>query len=726
MSILEINNQIASDNPETDVSKDTFGYANFARRIAAGIRNAQSPKGLVMAIHGPWGAGKTTFLNYVRHWLRADAEDMCPIIMEFNPWWFSGHEQLAGQFLAQFRAQLVQESEVLRKIGDSLAEYSKEIGVAVEASISVPFTSKIVQFLLKMLGRKPIDVPKLKATISNQLLKSEQRFVVVVDDIDRLTPDEMVQCFRVIKAVADFPNVVYLLAFERSTVAQAVGTVLSVDGEAYLEKIVQAPFALPVVNHQLLNKKLLENLGEIVGETDKQLFDPTHWGNVYHGGLAQLIAKPRDIVRICNALAVTYPAVRDEVNTTDFIALEFLRVFLPETYAVIRDNRSHFSSAAIRSPSSAEKAVMLAFHEQWLQEVPEQFRDGIKSVVQRLFPHLNSVWSNHYYDSGFWKQWRSQCRICSEVFPVYFELGINSSQLSRRELMALVHWGSDLKSISKELLAAASIVRPDGSLKIFDYLSQLCRLEAELSASFVSSALASLLAIGDHLLRPSDFTPGFGDAPGAWKVCWLIEHLIRRIPDSEREPRVIALVHDALAIGTVVTFIAISEDRRKKALKEEDDSVAARFSEQTINELKRIAVEHIESHAINDEFLKNPYLGTLLQHWSQWKSPETVRAWMHAIVQDDAKLLALLVGHLQYGTTSVVGDHVGRRIPMLNPKSFESFFDLGALEARIEFLSSNRELSGTALDAVQTFLRGMKAVRAGRDPALSGSFGDDA
>ena len=57
---------LGSDAPQTDPQHDAFGYAPFAKRIAAAICTTQSPQGLVMAINGPWGSGKSSLLNFVR------------------------------------------------------------------------------------------------------------------------------------------------------------------------------------------------------------------------------------------------------------------------------------------------------------------------------------------------------------------------------------------------------------------------------------------------------------------------------------------------------------------------------------------------------------------------------------------------------------------------------------------------------------------------------------
>ena len=315
---------IGSDAPLTDPAHDAFGYAPFARRIADAVCKTPSPQGLVLAIHGPWGVGKSTLLNFVKHDLARLPSDEQPIVIDFNPWWFNSREDLATQFLLQFRAKLPDESEILRAIGDKMADYGAAIGTTIAKVHGIPWLDKPIAFLLKLFKRTPKDVPTLKTEISNALKEAGQRFVFVIDDIDRLAPDEIRELFKVVKALADFPNVIYLLSFDRKSVVDALNASLRVDGDAYIEKIVQAPFSLPAVDRLRLRQKLFTQLDRILESLLPHNFDQTYWGNVYFDGLDHYIRKPRDIVRIANALGVLFPAAAGEVNPVDFIAIEFL------------------------------------------------------------------------------------------------------------------------------------------------------------------------------------------------------------------------------------------------------------------------------------------------------------------------------------------------------------------------------------------------------------------
>jgi predicted KAP-like P-loop ATPase len=428
---------LGSDRPETDPGHDAFGYAPFARRIARAVSETPSPEGLVMAIHGPWGSGKSTLLNFVRHEITKLPAERRPIVIDFNPWWFDGQQNLAAQFLAQFSARLPRDSEALREIGDTIAKYADAVGNLLATSTGIPWLSKS-SFLLKLLKGKEKDVPTLKAEISTTLRESGLRFVFLIDDIDRLTPEEIREIFKVVKALADFPNTVYLLAFDRKTVVEALQAHHQVDGEAYLEKIVQAPFSLPAIDRSRLRTRFQLDLGRLVDRFPRPEIDRAHWANVYVDGLDPYLQKPRDIVRIMNALIVTYPAVAGEVNTVDFVAMEFLRLFEPAVYATIRDNSDMFTGHS-NDRYGTGRETGKTFHDAWLAQVSDARRGHIQALMKRLFPRLQSIWGNMGYGGAHEVLWRNALRICSaEVIHVYFQFGVAEDALSRRELNQLL------------------------------------------------------------------------------------------------------------------------------------------------------------------------------------------------------------------------------------------------------------------------------------------------
>lgn len=71
--------------------------------------------------------------------------------------------------------------------------------------------------------------------------------LIGIDDLDRLTADEVRLVFQLIKANADFPNLVYLTLFQRDIVEGNLEKAKSGSGKDFLEKVVQVGFDVPQV-----------------------------------------------------------------------------------------------------------------------------------------------------------------------------------------------------------------------------------------------------------------------------------------------------------------------------------------------------------------------------------------------------------------------------------------------------------------------------------------------
>ena len=712
---------IGSDAPQTDPANDAFGYAPFAQRIAGAVCKTPSPQGLVMAIHGPWGVGKSTLLNFVKYDLARLPNDEKPIVIDFNPWWFSSREHLASQFLSQFRAKLPHESEILRTIGDKMADYGTAIGTTIAGTYGIPWLDKPIGFVLKLFKEKPKDIPALKADISTMLQRANQRFVFVIDDIDRLPPNDISELFKVIKALADFPNVIYLLSFDRKVVADALHTSLGVDGEAYIEKIVQAPFSLPAIDRLRLRQRLFVELDRILESLPLPNFDQAYWGNVYYDGLDHYVNKPRDIVRIVNALRVTYPAVAGEVNPVDFIALEFLRVFEPEVYGTICVNQDMFAGHAdrgYRHDIEPEKT----FHESWLTQIAPDYRSHIKDLVLHLFPKLASVWGKTSYGSNWSVRWRKELRVCSpDIFDVYFRFGVSPDVLRRSEIEELMAVASDSDAVIQVLKTAAATKRPSGTSKAREYLERLYDHTDEITPPSASGLLIALSHIGDDLLSPEDEQGGMMSLPNQWRLLFVTNHLLKRVPLADRKVILDRIIEQGKAFRLIVEIVSAIEEYRSKPDGSEDKPLS-QVDEQTFNELKLKVIERVKE--LNEQqLLAIPGLDVVIHYWIKWAGQEVVNERVSPILVSDALLPSFLEKYIAFSTTQGFGDRVACRIPCLNPKRLEPLTDISLLEPRVEQMLKRMDLTPNQRLAGEQFIKGMEKIRQGKDP--NNFFHDD-
>ena len=122
--ILEAHH-ISPDRPLENPADDRLGYRPFAAYLAEALRRMVSTQGFVVALYGAWGSGKSTLLNFVeREISQGQPKATQPIIIRFNPWWFSGHEDLAARFFDQLLLTLDEKGYGERELRSQIADLS--------------------------------------------------------------------------------------------------------------------------------------------------------------------------------------------------------------------------------------------------------------------------------------------------------------------------------------------------------------------------------------------------------------------------------------------------------------------------------------------------------------------------------------------------------------------------------------------------------------------------
>lgn len=93
---------LPGDNPIDRTEDDLLGRARPAAALADQLLSLDASGGLVIGVLGPWGSGKTSFVNLARRRL----DDRGITVLDFNPWMFSGAQQLVESFFIELSSQL--------------------------------------------------------------------------------------------------------------------------------------------------------------------------------------------------------------------------------------------------------------------------------------------------------------------------------------------------------------------------------------------------------------------------------------------------------------------------------------------------------------------------------------------------------------------------------------------------------------------------------------------
>lgn len=283
---------VSADNPIRKPEDDVLGRAKVARSFAEQVLLLDVTEGVVVGVLGPWGSGKTSFVNLAR----AHLESAGVAVLDFNPWMFSGSEQLINSFFVELSAQL--------KLRPGLAEAGKNLedyGETFSGMGWIPLVGPWIEgsrvaakVLSKMLQRRKEGVGGRRAQVEKALDALDKPLVVVIDDIDRLTTSEIRDIFKLVRLTANFPNVIYILAFDRVRVEEALAE-QGIPGRDYLEKILQVGVDLPAVPAHVLNKQVFHAIEMALSSVDnKGPFDKNAWPDIYMEVIRPLLRNMRD------------------------------------------------------------------------------------------------------------------------------------------------------------------------------------------------------------------------------------------------------------------------------------------------------------------------------------------------------------------------------------------------------------------------------------------------
>lgn len=409
------------DAPIMSSDDDDLGRAPVAHDFARSIRELDASQGLVVGILGPWGHGKSSFINLMREQFEIDP---ALTVVDFNPWMFSGSHQLVNFFFTEIGAELnVRSKSRFGKTADWLAQYA---GILKPVSQLIPVPGAALAgeaaaaALVGVADSTNADrsAKKVREEITKELAVLKQPIVVVIDDIDRLTTVEIREIFKLVRLTASFPNIIYVLAFDRERVEQAL-TEDGVPGRAYLEKIVQLSFDVPQAPAKLIQHQVFAELDRILAPVTNATLDESRWSDVYWEVIDPLFVNMRDVTRYAISARATIRSLGAEVDLVDLLAMEALRVFRPELMQHLSKLRSELTSTRDAMGQKDERKQKEI--DKLLAKFPDD-ADRVRALFSRVFPVALQYIENSSYGSDWLGTWRTAHRMAHiDFLNLYFD-----------------------------------------------------------------------------------------------------------------------------------------------------------------------------------------------------------------------------------------------------------------------------------------------------------------
>ena len=400
---------IIIDNDIKCTKDDLLDFKKLYESISNHLSYYEEKDTLIISIEGEWGSGKTSLSNFIIEKIEEieEIEEKNIVsneilhkkifVIKFSPWMITDLNNLIKYFFSELMKTILKINKKLKK-QQVIDDFKKFVQLITPDK----FTIGGAEYSIDKFFNSEESIFKSKVKIANYLKDLESKILIVVDDIDRLTDSETEIFFRLIKGIADFDNLIYLLLFDKVIVSNSLKTFKNEDGEKYLDKIIQYSISIPKTSSNILKNQLISKISEIYKPEENNI-KFLKFFSIFNKYIKNL----RDVKRLSNSLNIEYPLVQDNVNFIDFMIITLIKNQNNKLYNFIKNNKYLFLiNHSKEDTENYKKKVLNVLNN-------EDFNKYL-DLIEIIFPILNNI--NVSYDT------KNKYISSLESFDYYFSI----------------------------------------------------------------------------------------------------------------------------------------------------------------------------------------------------------------------------------------------------------------------------------------------------------------
>lgn len=403
---------LLSDDPLTELDDELFGRSHLVERIIEVLGNVQKQStSSTIGLVGSWGSGKSSVLSNVVSRVRTpDAKTTAALgddwlVAEFNPWLFADSRALHAGFFTMLR-DVFPETEQWKDVRGKFIELGRFIAPTLGLATSF-FGGDAGTPGAKLLDQFEQSPMQQHADVAKKLEARRQPILIVLDDLDRLTADELLEVFKLVRLVGRLPYVYYILSYDEHTLVDLLAKTDLVSANDnrraldYLEKIVQVRMDMPLLRPFEIDRVVDRLLLFLARKHQVDFDDETMQvlSRRFDDVMSKRLRTPRSLKRLFGQIDAFLPAVGNEVHFGDYVVVTWLRTMEPGVYDLIQRRRSPLLDIQTDAERAADapKKDWAVRRNDWMKDlsaahVAPRDAEDVLWLLSTLFPALGDAY----------------------------------------------------------------------------------------------------------------------------------------------------------------------------------------------------------------------------------------------------------------------------------------------------------------------------------------------
>lgn len=306
------------DNPICTLDEDALDWSDEVGKLLGVVNQLQKSQPISIAINAHWGAGKTSFLKILQSSIDKDRYE----VVYFNP----RESKTASEIQEDFFQQII--AALSKFNGD--AEYNlKKYMQALQVIDDKNWITKLLN-IYAILNKE-----SYREKIKRICDKLPVKVIIIIDDFDRLLPDEILEVLKLINTNATFSNFIFFTAYDKNIVNNMLEKLGKTVDAYFTDKYFDLEYSLPIRAYKYILDYFVDNLCSTLhlnnGEKERIKMSVEEHAVIIQASLPTI----RDAKRLINQILLDYHLVEGEVDVVEFIYVQLIKYKYPSEYKAL-------------------------------------------------------------------------------------------------------------------------------------------------------------------------------------------------------------------------------------------------------------------------------------------------------------------------------------------------------------------------------------------------------